>query len=196
MEKPALFRCTAQICTFTQCTTKGSHRDCKPLLVLHHPLALGDGNHHTDADAEYDISILCLLSSLWLLLWTPAHLARWVCSLVATLVAAAASSRAEMTIPAGWLRNGKDCLSMWDCCYAVCCPCGGEYLDKMAPISRISTDICAYLSFGHDWTTSTEGKADFSCKMTWLQGDSGVGVLSQWVTMSPKALRQWIGLQS
>lgn len=62
------------------------------------------------------------------------------------LMACESSSRAELDIPADWLRNGKARLSMWACC----CPLGHRYLDEMASISGISTDVCAYLPFGHD----------------------------------------------
>lgn len=107
---------------------------------------------------------LCLLSK------SPGHPAWWVCSLLATLVASAAGSRAEMTISAGWMRNGKVCLSMWACCYAVCCPWGCKYLDEMTLIRGIFTDICTYLPFGHDWA-ETQGKADFLHKnMPWQVG--------------------------
>lgn len=86
-----------------------------------------------------------------------------LCSLVATLVASAASSRAEMTIPAGWLRKWQSPLEhVGSLLCSLLSSGGGEYLDEMASIRRISTDICAYLPFGHDWTkTSTQGREDF-----------------------------------
>lgn len=101
-------------------------------------------------------------SSLWLLPRSPGHPAWWAWRLITMLVASAASSRAERTIPAGWLRNGKACLSMCSCYYAVCCPWGGGgrgCFGAMASIRGISNVIFAYLPFGHNRTkTSSHGK--------------------------------------
>ena len=99
---------------------------------------------------------------------------------VGTLMAPATSSRAEMGIPVG-------CLSMWTCCYAVCCPWRHEYLAEMASMNGISTDICAYLPFEHDWTKrTTQGK--LHSRVTSLHHDPDAGLSSVWTSNKQQIL--------
>lgn len=182
---------TTPVCAFSRCTSKWSHHACKPWVAQasSSPCPWRCEPPHSGRTWQQHLTPA---SSLWLLPRSPGHPAWWVCSLVATLVASVASSRAEMTIPAGWLRNGKACLSMWACCYAVCCPWGRGGVFGWNGINYRDFHwhtVCAYLPFGHDWTkTSTHGKADFSSDLSsvWFW----CPVPSVWVTMSPNVLKQ------
>ena len=113
-----------------------------------------------------NMTLICLApaSSLWLLPWSPGHPAWWSLQ-PGSHARGFGSKQQSRNDHSSWLAE-KMAKPAWACGLAVMqfvvLGGGGEYLDEMASIRRISTDICAYLPFGHDWTkTSTQGKEDF-----------------------------------
>lgn len=145
----------------------GSCDWCRP----RHFAALGDVNVCTEADC--DINILCLALMSGLQTQSPGHPARWLCSLVASLVASGESTRAEMTIPAGWLRNGKARLSMWARCYAFCCPLGRNIWMKWHQLEGFPLKCVLICHLGMiEQRPSPKGRQisiTVLCNMTWLR---------------------------
>ena len=121
-----------------------SHGWCSP----HHLLALGDVN--SCKKAEYDINILCLVLLSGCCHRVRGHPAWCLCSLVAMPVVLAASTRAEMTIPAGWLRNGKACFCMWALCYSVPYLWGMNIWMNWHQLEGFPVTYVLICHFGHD----------------------------------------------